>query len=60
MNELASKKGDCASAILSVADDLGFEKTEPSLLNPDFSCHTEGALAIIADKPTFDWTLAKV
>ncbi|MBX9724840.1 MAG: hypothetical protein K2X81_25770 [Candidatus Obscuribacterales bacterium] len=60
MTELAEKQGDCASAILATASDLGCEQKEHLLADADFTCSSEGALATLLDKATFDAILQEV
>jgi hypothetical protein len=60
MSELASRKGDCRSAILSTATDLGFEAKQYLLDSADFACGSESALASILDKPTYDGIIREV
>ena len=60
MTELASQKGDCASAIITTARGFGFETKEHLLESADFTCNSENALANIVDKTTFDTIKAEI
>lgn len=60
MVELASQRGDCASAIVSAAKGLGFEAGERLLKADDLTCSSENALANIVDKSTFDTVKAEI
>ncbi len=60
MTELASKEGDCALAILATASGLGCEPSGHLGVEADFTCKSEGALAKLLDKPTFDTIMIEV